>query len=253
MKKLKAAIQYECITSLKYICVYYLALGAVLAVYFTISHLLEFKFWNICLEMNTMILVGIIGILHLQEDFRMLLQNGFTRTCIFLAAIVHFAFIAGMLSMVDTAAGIVLRRLLPGSYDTIFGSLYGYHHQIVSGWLWLFLVYLLISSLGFFFALAFGRMQKKFSVFAGTILVALFVVGIPSLFAAVSAPWEDLRHRVLSFAVRCFGFMADDTVRLANPIFLMFLCIGILSAGSYLFIRRIELNRTAGKTSCLSL
>ncbi len=105
MKKLKAAIQYECITSLKYICVYYLALGAVLAVYFTISHLLEFKFWNICLEMNTMILVGIIGILHLQEDFRMLLQNGFTRTCIFLAAIVHFAFIAGMLSMVDTAGG----------------------------------------------------------------------------------------------------------------------------------------------------
>ena len=126
----------------------------------------------------------------------------------------------------------------------------GSRKRAASGWGALALA---AGALGFFFALAFGRMQKKFSVFAGTILVALFVVGIPSLFAAVSAPWEDLRHRVLIFAVRCFGFMADDTVRLANPIFLMFLCIGILSAGSYLFIRRIELNRTAGKTSCLSL
>lgn len=245
MKKLKTVIQYECITSLKYICIYYLAISAVIAGYFVISHLLKVEFWNMHLEINTMILVGITGILQMQEDFRMLLQNGFTRTCIFLAAIAQFAFIAGMLSLVDTTAGIALRWLLSGSYDTIFGSLYGYHHPIVYGWLWLFLVYLLVSSLGFFFTLAFRLMTKTLSVFAGTIFVSLLVLGVPSLFIAVSAPWETIGHHILSFAARRFGFMADGTVQLANPLFLLLLCIGILSAGSYLIIRRTELSRTA--------
>ena len=45
--------------------------------------------------------------------------------------------------------------------------------------------------------------------------------------------------------------MDDGTVRLTNPIFLLLLCIGILSAGSYLIIRRTELS--AVRRSALTL
>lgn len=254
MKKLRTLIRYECELSWKYIWVFYLALVIVVPAVYGLIYLLTHNTGGIsCLEMNSMILVGVVGILQMNEDFRMLMQNGFTRAYIFSATVAQFAFISGLMSLIDTAAGIILRRLLSGlfDYNTIFGSLYGYGHPAVLGWLWLFLVYLLISSLGFFFALVINRVPKKLSVFAGTILAALLMLGIPFLFVAVSAPWEAVGHSILRFAVRCFGFMDDGTVRLTNPIILLLLCIGILSAGSYLIIRRTEL--IAVRKSALTL
>ncbi len=254
MKKMRILIRYECELSWKYIWIFYLAIAIVFPTVYGLLYLLTHETGRInCLEMNTMIFVGIVGMMQINEDFRMLMQNGFTRAYIFSATAAQFAFISGLMSLIDTAAGMVLRGLLSGllDYETIFESLYGYGHPAVLRWLWLFLVYLLISSLGFFFALVINRVPKKLSVFAVTILAALFLLGIPFLFAAVSAPWKAVGHSILSFAVRCFGFMDDGTVRLTNPIFLLLLCIGILSAGSYLIIRRTELS--AVRRSALTL
>ena len=68
-----------------------------------------------------MIFVGIVGILQMNEDFRMLMQNGFTRTYIFSATVAQFAFISGLMSLIDTAAGMILQGSCPG-YSIIIPS-----------------------------------------------------------------------------------------------------------------------------------
>ena len=140
MKKLLTVIRYECETSFKYIWVFYLALAWIIPAVSGIIFLLASEVGNVnCLELNSIIFVSIVGILQMKEDFRMLMQNGFTRTYIFLGTMAQFVFISVLMSLVDTLLGTALRVLLSGycNYQTIFGSLYGYGHPAVLGWLWL--------------------------------------------------------------------------------------------------------------------
>lgn len=248
MKKLRTVIQYECVTSLKYIGIFYLGIAFFFLIILGILYLVAQETVSVNgLEMNSMIFVGIVGILQIQEEFRMLMQNGFTRTYIFLGTLAQFAFISGLMSLADTVAGNVLHRFLSGhcNFETIFGRLYGYGHPAVLRWLWLFLVYLLICSLFFFCALAINRMPKKISVFICVVIGAL-VLGVTFLFGA--GPWESLKYSIITLAARSFGFMADGTIRLSFPFFLLLLYIGILSACSFLIIRRTEIHDAASKS-----
>ena len=249
MKKLLTVIRYECETSFQYIWVFYLALACIIPAVSGIIFLLASKIGSInCLELNSIIFVSIVGILQMKEDFRMLMQNGFTRTYIFLGTMAQFVFISGLMSLVDTLLGTALRVLLSGycNYQTIFGSLYGYGHPAVLGWLWLFLVYLLFSSLCFFFALALNRMPKKVSIFIGAAAGVLLILGASVLFG--TGPWDSFKHRFAALAAKSFGFMADGTIRLVYPLFLLLLYAGLLNVCSYLFIRRAEINDPAAKS-----
>ena len=94
MKKLLTVIRYECETSFQYIWVFYLALACIIPAISGIIFLLASKIGSInCLELNSIIFVSIVGILQMKEDFRMLMQNGFTRTYIFLGTMAQFVFI----------------------------------------------------------------------------------------------------------------------------------------------------------------
>ena len=86
MKKLRMVVQYECVTSFKYIWIFYAVVFAVIAVISAIIFLVEGSLELVgtnCLEVNSLVYVGILGALGFKEDFRMLIQNGFTRTYIF--------------------------------------------------------------------------------------------------------------------------------------------------------------------------
>lgn len=241
MKKLGTVIRYECVTSIKYLCIFYLALAAVVSILYGIHYFLtnDLSGGMNCLEMNTMIFLGILGILQLHEDFRMLMQNGFTRSYFFLGTISLFAFISCMMSLVDTIAANVLRSLTGGSYSTFFGSLYGYGHPAVLSWLWLFLIYMLVCSLTFFFSLAASNLSKKMALFAGVILAASLFGGISLLFG--SSALESQKDRLIMLAVKSFGFMEDGTIRLIYPFMLLTVFAGILVVFSWLIMRRTEL------------
>ena len=105
MKKLGTVIRYECVTSFKYIWIFYAIEYAVVAAVFLLSYITNGSSGKIGtngLEFNSFIYVGILGILGFKEDFKMLIQNGFTRKYIFLSTFSLFAFISGIMSLVDT-------------------------------------------------------------------------------------------------------------------------------------------------------
>ena len=78
MNKLKSIIQYECMTSFKYIWIFYAIQYAIVSLITLIIGISIGTFENIgtnALEINTLIYVSILGVLGFKEDFKMLIQN----------------------------------------------------------------------------------------------------------------------------------------------------------------------------------
>ncbi len=241
MRKLSAAVHYECATSFKYIWIFYLASFLVVGVIYLIAGFSTGSFDGVgtnCLEMNSMVFIGVLGVLGFKEDFKMLIQNGYTRKYIYLATFSLFIFDAAIMSLVDTVIGKVLHTAISNDYDTIFGSLYGYGHSVFMGWLWLFFVYMLICSLFYLVILAINKLEKRGSLYLGIGVVA-FVLIVIAIFRFV-LPGGTV-DGLLEFLYKGCGFMADGTVNLIYPILLLILLIGLFGASAYMVVRRTEL------------
>ena len=86
MKNLKSIIQYECMTSFKYIWIFYAIQYAIVGLITITIGLIMGTFEDVgtnCLELNTLVYISILGVLGFNEDFKMLIQNGFTRKYIY--------------------------------------------------------------------------------------------------------------------------------------------------------------------------
>ncbi len=240
MKKLTAAIQYECFTSFRYIWIFYLVQYLIVALICLIVAVGTGSFENIgtnCLELNTFIYVGILGALGFKEDFKMLIQNGFTRRYIFLATLSLFVFITGIMSLVDTIVGNVLHFIFPG-YSTLFGSLYGYGH-FLANWLWLLLLYMIVCSLFYLCILAISRLGKTGSICLGLVLGG----GILAAAALIRFGLSDHMVTALNCALlKAMGFMNGGNIVFFPPLLTFLVLTCLLCAGSYLIIRRAELN-----------
>ena len=112
MSKLKEVVRFELSTSLRYLLIFYAIQYSVVAVTLFLTWLgpgsLDHPYFA-ALETCAMIFVFIFGALGFGEDFKMLLQNGFTRRVHFVAALVLFVVTAMLLALV-TATGRFLRR-----------------------------------------------------------------------------------------------------------------------------------------------
>ena len=209
MKKLKSIIQYECMTSFKYIWMFYaiqylsvgfisIGIGLVLGNFDDIG--------TNFLEINTLIYVAILGVLGFHDDFKMLIQNGFTRKYIFIATISMFCFISGTMAFIDTVVANMLHYINSG-YLSLYSSLYGYEN-IFMNWLWLFLLYVAFCSL-------------------------LYLVRY--VFTA------EVISDILKLFMEVMGFMANGTINYIFPVLTLLVFVTILAVGSYTIIRRTEL------------
>ena len=78
MKTLKSIIQYECMTSFKYIWIFYAIQYAIVGLITITIGLVMGTFEDVgtnCLELNTLVYISILGVLGFKEDFKMLIQN----------------------------------------------------------------------------------------------------------------------------------------------------------------------------------
>ena len=131
-----------------------------------------------CLEINTLVYIGILGVLGFKDDFKMLIQNGFTRKYIFIATLSMFGFISGTMALIDTIVGNLIHHY-NNSYSTLYGSIYGYDNLFMN-WLWLFLLYVTFCCLLYLIILIINKTGKNVSIlgviFGGIVLliVALF-------------------------------------------------------------------------------
>lgn len=239
MKKLKPIVQYECVTSFKYIWIFYGIEYAIVSLITIIIGIAEGSFKDVgtsLLEMNTIIYVGILGVLGFNEDFKMLIQNGFTRKYIWIATVSMFGFISGIMAVVDTVTGTLFHYFRNG-YESLYGKLYGYENLFLN-WLWLFLLYMLICSFFYLGILTVNKIGKTSALYLAIalggmilLLIALFRFVFPS----------EMLMEVKELFLKFMGFMPDGTIHCYCPVMTFLLIIGIWGIGSYVILQKTEL------------
>lgn len=187
------------------------------------------------MEASSAIFLSVMGALSFKEDFKALLQNGFTRGYIFLASLCSFVLISSAMALTDALLENLLHRYL--NFSTIFGELYGYGNPLMN-WLWLVVLYVAFCSLFYLAALIVNRVGKMASLLIGVGLAGVILL-IVALFRMVFSP--ELVGRIQSFALKAFGFMNDGTVNFVFPLLTLLAIAAVLELGSYALIRRTEL------------
>lgn len=239
MNKIKAAVLYECSTSFKALCIFYLLqYGIVMLITLSLGIVLG-DFENVGtngLEMNTIIFVGIFGVLGFKEDFKMLIQNGFTRKYIFFATMSLFVFMSGTMALIDTLVGQFLHEITK-EYQSIFGSIYGYEN-LFANWIWLFFLYLLILSLFYLSVLVINKVGNTAAIYLSIVLGGVILL-LVALFRFVLS--DKTVSNILELCSKLMGFMADGTVNFLFPALTLFVLGGILGVGAYVLLGRTEL------------
>ena len=230
MTKLKSAVLYEYLTKVRAIGIFYLIQYLIVALIFAIVAICTEgkETGSNTLEFSSVVFVSVIGVLGYKEDFKALLQNGYTRKYIFGATICMFTLLAGTMAFIDTIIGNSI-HYFNDNYFTLFGSLYG---------LWLTVLYLMFCSLFYFAVLVINRVGKTVSLLIGVGVCSIILLVI-ALFQFVFS--DELVRNIGEFMMKAMGFMSDGTTNLFFPI-LSFLVIGVaFGIGSYAVIRRTEL------------
>lgn len=240
MKKLRTLIQYECTSSFKYIWLFYGVEFIIVAFIFAVVGIRTGNLGEVSvkgLEMNTFIFIGVVGVEGFKEDFKMLIQNGFTRRYIFFGAISLFVFVSGVMALVDTITGKVLRGNFQ-SYESLFGNMYGYEHSIFLNWVWLFFVNMIVCSLFYMAALVINKIGKTASIYLGLVIGGIIIM-VSALFRSVLS--KEFIQEFIEAATKGMGFISDGTVNFVYPVLIFLLCVCALSTGAYVVICRTEL------------
>ena len=238
MNKLKSAVLYEYLTKVRAIGIFYLIQYLIVALIFAIVAICTEgkETGSNTLEFSSVVFVSVIGVLGYKEDFKALLQNGYTRKYIFGATICMFTLLAGTMAFIDTIIGNSI-HYFNDNYFTLFGSLYGYGNVFLN-WLWLTVLYLMFCSLFYLAVLVINRVGKMVSLFIGVGLSCVILL-VTSLFRFVFS--QEFVSAAAEFVMKAMGFMSNGTTNLFFPI-LSFLVIGaVFGIGSYAVIRRTEL------------
>ncbi len=232
MTKLKSIIRYECVTSFKYIWVFYAIQYTI--VFLTLSIVAVNVFGG--LELNSMVYVGVLGVLGFKEDFKMLIQHGFTRKYIFVATLALFAFISALLALVDTVMGYLFYYNVHG-YHALYGNNYGYENGFLN-FLWLFMLYMLTCSVAYFVVLTINNMGKIKSLFMGVALTCVIAL-VSGLYIKVVS--EEMKSAIGGLVLLLMGLPMNGGTQPLVPILTMF-CFWLgVSACSYVVLRRTEL------------
>lgn len=235
--KLWTVIKYELWTALRPLLIFWAimyGIVAVLLILFKVTGHAEFRLNG--LEISSFIYLGIFGNLGFHEDFRMLIQNGFTRKYIYAGAAAMFTGVTAMMAAVDT---MVPELLGMKEYHTLFVGLYGEEHVILIQWLWLFLLYFTVSVICYFLTLISNKIGKKNFWFLLILTGAVCLILLPVI---ISRFLPDAAAAALTEAVlQLAGFDASGRVALIWPLgTLLFICI-TFAALSYGMIRKTEI------------
>ena len=244
MGKLREVVRFEIATSLRYLVIFYLIQYSVVAVTLFLTWLgrgsLDHPYFA-ALETCAMIFVFIVGALGFGEDFKMLLQNGFTRRVHFVAALVLFVVTAALLALVDTLAARGIEALAHG-YWSLFTAIYGPNQALALQFLWRFGVYLVLACAGYLAALVVARLGTKRTLFLGIVLWCAGVLLFPVLYVElVTDEWRySLGTSVENALLHCAGFTAEG-VQLAWPIVSLAVLAAFGFAVCFALVRRAPL------------
>ncbi len=232
MNKLKTIIQYECVTSLKYISIFYAIQYSIVLITYLIVATNVFG----ALEFNSVVYVSIFAILGFKEDFKMLIQHGFTRKYIFLGSLSMFAFVSAILAAVDTVMGSLLHEFMQG-YPSLYGDIYGYENMFVN-FIWLLMLYMAACSLANVIILIINKIGKTRSIYVSIVVIGMVMLLVRLYTNFIS---NDMKDGISEFLLRIFGLSPEGAINHLAPLVTMLLMISCISLVSYIVIRRTEL------------
>ena len=238
MTELKSAVLYEYLTKVRAIGIFYLIQYSIVALIFAIVAICTEgkETGSNALEFSSVVFVSVIGVLGYKEDFKALLQNGYTRKYIFGATVCMFTLLAGTLALIDTIIGNSL-HYFNDNYFTLYGGIYGYGN-VFANWLWLTALYLMFCSLFYLAVLVINRVGKTVSLLIGVVVCSIILLVI-ALFQFVFP--DELVSNIGEFMMKAMGFMSDGTINFFFPIISLLVIGVVFGIGSYLIIRRTEL------------
>lgn len=239
MDNLKAVIQYECSASFKHIWFFYaIEYGIIIFIQGFIGIFTSVPFYEIIvdgLEIGSLIYITILGVMVFKDDFKMLIQNGFTRKYIFAAVMAMFAFISATMAAVDAVVGTMLNDGNP-MYCSLYFGLYE-NKNLVLNWLWLFFLYFAFCCIAYFITLVVHKVGKHHALYLG-LACAGAVVFFSGIYKYVFLGATD---DIIRFFAGIMGFMENGTINLACPVLTFCLAGAIFGTASYAVIRRTEL------------
>ena len=237
MNKLKTIAFYECATSVKYVLYFYCiqyGFVAVIATILAVTIGLEDVTFN-GQETSSVIFLAIVGCMGMGDDFKTLLQNGFTRKYIFAGTVSLIIFLALALSSCD----LLISRLMPLFFNessSLFEQIYG-TDSAVANWLWSLALYFMIGFVCYFFRLLAHRLGKNGFIILGIVLIAVSI-----LLAIYSYAIPDgIINAVNTFWARALGFVGGGRVNPYLPALTFTIISAVLAGGSYVAIRGAEL------------
>ncbi len=200
---------------------------------------------NYSLDFSTIIFLGVVGATAFSEDFKMFMQNGFSRNKILMSALMTF----GIVSLICTAINSLFPLLFSVlNLDKILSITLGFDDRVS------FLSVILNFAQNFaimtvVYALAvFIKRLGKLIGFSILIFIAfVFIFGIPITLSYFPA---EVGNQVFTFASGLLGFSyssspdgSSQIIFNAGPQIITLLCASVVFATiSYLFLRKLPLD-----------
>lgn len=221
MNKLKYTVQFQFLSLLKALAVFYIAIFSVTALGVIVTGLTTgnaYSEMTNMLETNSIIFMSICGAVVFSKDHKFFIQNGFTRKLFFLSSMLSLLAISAFVALIDTAIGQTLHAFL--NYRSLFGSAYGYQN-IFYNWLWLTLLYFALSSSLYMLVVLIKKLGVVGSIILGVAIVLTIITLLTSSF--------QLAYKTFRFIKMALGFMPDGTMNVFNPM-LSFLIVSLVSS-----------------------
>lgn len=233
--KLSAMMKYEGTTLLKACSIFYavclMIIFAIVCLNWMLSGIEVIGSFS-GLEAASIIFIGISNSALVSDDFKLFIQNGFTRKQIYILIVLTAFILAVFMAFVDSLFG----GLFSASYFRgIFTQLYGSEINLLMQWMWMITLYFSCGMVVMNICLLYHRVGKKmFAMIVYPSAMLCFMI-IPLI-----TPTRLMKQVINAFTVM-MGYLANGTIQLINPIlsFSTLALVGCLIA--YLLMKRLEL------------
>lgn len=188
---LKRAYKYQCIDSSKAVIVYYIVIAALIvfeAVMLASPADVRGSFSG--MEAVTMIFLFVVGLNSFKENFLFQMQNGVTRTMIWISSVLSLFTLALALSMIDTALYWIMKGIaqfangriaIYSLIETAFDLNVSVGLFVPLQILFLTFAYALAIAIGLAITMLYYRMNKIAKVIVSVGVPSFFLIGLPIL------------------------------------------------------------------------
>lgn len=241
--KLNKMIKYSCWSVLKPLSIFYIIMYGIMTFFYLVDMGTDSSVYFSGMEVSCFIYLAITGSLTFSEDFKMFIQNGFTRKNIFLANITMFTFLSVIMSIIDITMAYLFN--IWRGYTSLFEGTYGAYqinNKFILKFIWYIMVYFLVISIAHCCSLIMNRIGKKIFWISLSVLFVLTFMIFPGVFISVLE--KDFLDNFYKFFQTLFGFDNNTgTANLLNPILMFFILSVIFNGISYLLIRKSQIKK----------